>query len=333
MRMTHSVARRLACWCVVAIVAGAETARAQVANNGALDLLVPIGARSTGMGTAFAAEEGSEAIWWNPAGVARLTRTDFALDHLENFILKGDAVSFVAPIRGLGAVGLTARLFNYCSDCATTDTLGNVTGALLERSIVVGGTFASTFGSRVNAGVTYRIYQFRNDCSGSCPAEALGSATTSAVDLGVQFRPSATAPLRIGLALRNLGPRLQVKDQPQADPLPARLDAGASYEPHFTGQAPELKLRVTSDLVTTLGLASPEVHLGAQAGYLAGTATLLVRGGYVLHESTGGESNTGPSLGLGLASGRVQLDLARIFESFSSGLGKPPTYISIRVGL
>jgi hypothetical protein len=29
----------------------------------------------------------------------------------------------------------------------------------------------------------------------------------------------------------------------------------------------------------------------------------------------------------------VQLDLARIFESFSSGLGKPPTYISIRIGL
>jgi hypothetical protein len=29
----------------------------------------------------------------------------------------------------------------------------------------------------------------------------------------------------------------------------------------------------------------------------------------------------------------VRLDLARIFESLSSALGKPPTFISIRVGL
>jgi hypothetical protein len=108
---------------------------------------------------------------------------------------------------------------------------------------------------------------------------------------------------------------------------------GISYDPTFAGLAPEVKLRTTAEVVSSPSLGSPELRVGGQMGYLAGSSLLVIRGGYVLQQSNGGESSTGPSLGLGLASGRVQLDLARIFESFSSGLGKPPTYISIRIGL
>jgi len=84
-------------------------------------------------------------------------------------------------------------------------------------------------------------------------------------------------------------------------------------------------------VVSALDFANSELHVGGQAGYKAGSATLIVRGGYVWQQ--GGGIASGPSLGLGLASRRVQLDLARIFEDFSSALGKPPTYISVRVGL
>lgn len=333
MPLTRVVARRLLGWCVPAmLLAGGRTADAQ-ANNGALDLLIPIGARATAMGTAFVAEEGSEAIWWNPAGIARLARPEFAIDHFETFFLKGDAISVIAPLRQLGALGLTARLFNY-GEFENTDDVGNPIGTTLRRSIVVGGTFATTFGPRVSAGLTYRLYQFRNDCSGFCEQETEGSSATSAVDIGVQLRPLPKRPLRLGIQLRNLGPRLQVKDQPQADELPARLHLGASYDPTFAQLAPAVKLRATAELASTIGLAEQEIRIGAQAGYAAGASMLSIRGGYVLQPSSGdGESSTGPSLGLGLSSGRVQLDLARIFESFSSGLGKPPTYISIRIGL
>jgi hypothetical protein len=328
--------RRSLIWCLLGALAFGATAsdvRAQAANNGALDLLVPIGARSTAMGTAFVAEEGSESIWWNPAGTARMTRPEFAIDHLETFIEKGDAVSLIAPIKGLGAVGLTARLFNYCTDCQGSDAVGNPTGNLFFRSDVLGASFATTFGSRVNAGVTYRIYQFRIDCSGFCEGSPVGTSTTSAVDVGVQFKPFPARPLRFGVELRNVGLSLQVKDKPQADALPTRLHVGVSYDPTFKSLAPEIRLRGTAEVVSTAGLANPELHVGGQLGYLAGSSLLAVRGGYVAQQSNGGESSTGPSLGLGLSSGRVQLDLARIFESFSSGLGKPPTYISIRIGL
>ena len=332
MTRPRSIARRLARWCALAaLLTRAQVARAQ-SNSGALDLLVPIGARATAMGTAFSAEEGSEAIWWNPAGIARLVHPELALDHLENFFLKGDALSFIVPVRRVGAFGVTARLFNY-GEFENTDPLGNPVGSTLTRSVLLGGTFATTFGPRVNGGVTYHLYQLRNDCSGYCVGTAEASSATSAVDLGVQFRPLPSRPLRVGLELRNIGPRLQVKDQPQSDALPARVHIGVSFEPSFQGMAPELKLRTTAELVSGVDLSDEELHLGAQLGYTAGPSVLLIRGGYVVQQSTGGESSTGPSLGLGLSSGRVQLDLARIFESFSSGLGKPPTYISIRVGL
>jgi hypothetical protein len=334
MQQIRRVQRRLLGWCALAaLFVSAKGAHAQASNNGALDLLVPIGARATAMGTAFAAEEGSESVWWNPAGIARQPRAEFALDHLESFILKGDAISIIAPVKGLGAIGLTARLFNYCTECQGADMAGNPTGTLYFRSDVLGATFATTFGPKLTAGVAYRLYQFRSDCSGFCEGTAIGTSTTSAVDVGAQFRPFADKPLRFGVALTNFGLSLQIKDKPQADALPTRVHLGISYDPTFAGLAPEVKLRTTAEVVSSPSLGSPELRVGGQMGYLAGSSLLVIRGGYVLQQSNGGESSTGPSLGLGLASGRVQLDLARIFESFSSGLGKPPTYISIRIGL
>jgi hypothetical protein len=76
----------------------------------------------------------------------------------------------------------------------------------------------------------------------------------------------------------------------------------------------------------------PEIRLGTQLGNVSAQSTLLARAGYV-HQAGVDNQGSGPSLGLGLAQGRVSLDITRVFENFSTGLGKPPTYISIRVGL
>jgi hypothetical protein len=330
MQSLSVTARRWFGWGALAVLPLAPCAALAQANNGALDLVAPIGARATGMGTAFVAEEGSESIWWNPAGMARLTHSEFAIDHSENFFVKDDGISLIAAIKRLGAAGITARYLNYGAQ-PVIDLVGNETGELLTRSIALGASFAATFGPRVNGGVTYRLYQARNDCSGLCENQEIGSSTTSAVDVGVQLRPLPDRPLRLGAEIRNLGLRLQVKDKPQADALPTRLHVGAGYDPSFKGMAPQLKLRTSAEVVSALDLTSSELHVGGQIGYVAGSATLIARGGYVWQQ--GGGIASGPSLGLGLASRRVQLDLARIFEDFSSALGKPPTYISVRVGL
>jgi hypothetical protein len=76
--------------------------------------------------------------------------------------------------------------------------------------------------------------------------------------------------------------------------------------------------------------------VGSQLGYATGQSRLILRAGYIASLSSNasdGSSSSGPSLGFGLARERVQLDVARNIETFSTGLVAPPTHISIRVGL
>jgi len=299
-------------------------ARAQVANSGALDLLYPIGARATGLGTAFVTEQGSEAVWWNPAGLSRMSKPEFSLDHFEVLLMKGDAASFILPVKPIGVFAISARLFDYGSQ-EERDTLDNPLGEFPNRTFVLGASFAADFGSSFDAGVTYHLFRGQ---AGLNP-----SFGTSAVDVGVQYRPLADKPLRLGFEIRNLGMSLQVHDAPQADALPTRLHFGASYDPTFAQFPKEITTHVTAEAVSDASFENREFRVGAQLGYTTGPSRLLIRGGYVMQQGEASGILGGPSLGLGLTSGRVQLDLARIFESFSTGLGTPPTYISIRVGL
>ncbi len=274
------------------------------------------------MGTAFVAEQGSEAVWWNPAGLARLKTPEMAIDHFQNFFAKGDGVSLVIPAHPVGVFALSARLFNY-GDEDETDGVGNVIGIITNRTIVLGGSFAAAMGRSFETGIAFHLY--RGESGGT-------TFSTSALDAGVQYQPAPSVPFRLGLEVRNLGLNVQVHDLAQADALPTRVHFGASYDPVFRQLPQEFTVRGTAEVVTTGGLADPEFRIGGQLGYAVGTSRLVVRAGYIRQPASGSQL-TGPSLGLGLVSGRVQLDLARIFESFSTALDVPPTYISIRVGL
>jgi hypothetical protein len=53
---------------------------------------------------------------------------------------------------------------------------------------------------------------------------------------------------------------------------------------------------------------------------------LQARAGYVVNGPTG----TGPTLGLGFATGRLQIDFAQSRADFGSDSGVQPTYLSLR---
>ena len=320
--------------CVLLATLLAPVAAWAQTNSGALDLLKPIGARATAMGAAYAAEQGGGAVWWNPAGIAHLTKPEFALDHFQDiFVASGDAVSVILPAGAAGVFGIEARLFNFDTTSTTTAT-GEELGLTTPRSISLGATYAASFGPRLSAGLSLRFYQFRVACSGACADLFATDPYTGYLDAGVQFRPTLTGPLQLGVVLSNLGPNLQVHDQPQADALPARIHVGASYRPTSTSWDPALSLAGTSELVSSLALSSKELHFGAEVGYASGATQLFARAGYVLQgQGADSQRNTGPSFGIGIASGRVKIDFARVLETVSTGLGVPPTYISIRLGL
>lgn len=317
------------------VLSGASQ-RATAQNNGAADLLFPIGARVTGTGQASVAEPGADGVWWNPAGLARMTKPEFNLDHFSTFAVpSGDAISLVLPVSVVGVFGIGARYFSFCPDCESTDGSAQATGIAALTSVVVSASFAASFGPRLSAGITGRVYQYSTNCTGVCNgafANTTAPSTTGMIDVGLQYRPSATSPLQLGASLSNLGSSLQINNQSQADPLPTRVHLGLSYTPTSASWDPALHVRLMSELVATPSFgAEQEVHAGADVSYTSGKTMLSLRGGYVYQQTA--SSTGGPSLGFGIASGRVQLDVARIFDSVSSGLGNPPTYISIRVGL
>ena len=326
-RRLSNAARAALVAALLALAGTARSARAQAgpAEDGALFLLLPVGARAVGMGQAVVAEQdGSEAVWWNPAGLARADKREAAIHHSQSVIGTGDAVSIVVPSSLLGVAALSVNILNYGAEDVTDPQIGGVIGSILPRSFVYAATYATPVGDHVNAGITYKVLQFRVDCSGACPPSSAFVATTSALDFGAQFPLGRLAPATLGVAVRNVGPRLQVNDNPQSDPLPTRLQLGAMYRVGIVQRyAKDTELEVTGDLIDQVRLNDPSARIGADVIF---QKKLHARFGYVFDASEAG----GPSIGLGLASGGLVVDIARLFQGLSAAAGQAPTYLSLR---
>jgi hypothetical protein len=316
------------------IVAGAlatlaaPPARAQdddLTREGAPFLLIPVGARALGMGQAVvAAQQGSEAVWWNPAGLARSEKREVAIHHYQSFVGTGDVVSVLIPSERLGVITGSIYILNYGEQDISGGGGGPPIGSLNPRNLVYAATYSTGIGSRINGGVTFKVVQFRVDCSGACADIPTVSASTTAIDVGAQFDVGAIAPVTIGAAVRNVGLRLQVNDNEQSDPLPTRIQVGALYHtPVPPTLVRDTEVRLSADLIDELEMQSPAARLGGVVSY---RTRFHLRTGYVFDES----ESSGPSLGLGFSTSNLSVDLARLFEGFSRSAGEAPTYVSLR---
>jgi hypothetical protein len=275
-----------------------------------------------GLGQAVVADQlGSESIWWNPAALARLHSRELALHHGQTFALTQDAFSFVLPVAPVGVLAVSASLFNYGAQ-EQTDITGTL-GTFTPRANIYAASFAASAGSRVFLGLNYKVYQLGISCSGGCAGFASQNAATSALDFGAQVIARADSTLVIGAALRNVGPRLQVNDAPQADPLPTRLDIGVTYAPRIASLGPDASLKFGAGVVNSIPSTGAGLRVGTE---LSWQQKIHVRAGYV-HEGPGG---SGPTIGVGASTGRLVLDIARLFSDNVANTSTPPTYLSLR---
>jgi hypothetical protein len=307
------------------LVAGAQPLRAQggVANEGGLELVLPVGARANGLAQAVVADFlGSESVWWNPGALAREQTREAAIHHSQTFAVTGDALTLVLPAAGIGVVALSADLYNYGTQ-DVTDATGTY-GTITPRATILAATFAGSIGSHVDVGINYKYYSRGVNCSGGCADIPTSTNSTTALDFGVQVRPLTDSTLWIGVALRNVGPRLQVNDAPQADPLPTRLDIGATYAPRIPALGPDAQLRFGAGIVNAIPATGPGLRFGADLGW---QNRVHVRGGYVYN----GPGGSGPTMGIGATSGRLELDIARLFGDSQANTSQPPTYLSLRI--
>ena len=306
------------------------SAQEQPLNAGALFLVFPVGAQAVGMGqTATAASGHGEAAFWNPAGLATMSDDEFALHSATLVAGKSHVLGAYFPSRGIGVLGGAVYLVDY-GDLDRTDQNGNTIARIAPRNFEFIASYATSLAGSFVLGLSYKLVEFRVDCSGDCRDFPTGTGATHALDLGGQFTVGPGGPLRIGVALRNVGFRLQVQNQAQADPLPARLAIGALYEVHFRpaegatlDKAFDLKLAADVDSPWGQGGQS-ETRLGFDVGY---QKLVRVRAGYAFVQ----DGLSGPSVGLGIESGSLGVDLARAFLTGSDLQADSPTFFSFRV--
>lgn len=296
--------------------------------QGAEFLLLPVGARATALGQAAVTEGGTtEAIFWNPAGLASIERGEFAVHHYEAFFGTGDALAIAVRRARLGTLAVAGYLVNYGDlDLTSRDGNGLPIGRISPRNIALSVSYATDVGAGVDIGLTYKLVQFRVDCTGDCTDVPGAVATTHAADVG--FRVALPSlPLVVGVSLRNVGFKLQVENSAQADPLPTRLAVGVAYvvvRPAPANALERLDVRVLADVQGGVGRGQqPPVAL---VGIESGVGELVrLRGGYAFLDSDA----RGPSLGVGLKMGGLALDVARVF--FANDLGeKEPFHVSFR---
>src|SRR5207248_2637759 len=149
-------------------------------------------------------------------------------------------------------------------------------------------------------------------------------------DVGGQFTLGPAGALRVAVAGRNIGFKLQVNNRDQADALPARLVVRAAYRVLLPG-APGIARAERLDLKLAADVDSPwrsygdsEMRLGIDVGY---QRLLRLRGGYAFVR----DGLSGPSVGMGVTSGSIGVDLARAFLTGSDLVAQNPAFFSFRV--
>jgi hypothetical protein len=296
---------------------------AQAEPAGALELVFPFGARSVGMGQAVVASPvGTDAVWWNPAALASQTRRELALQYLQrqNFV-NVLGLTYALPRPPVGVFAASLFLVDYGTD-EVTDDFGGVIGQFTHRFVAGVASFGTTVAKRGRAGINYRVFQRRFDCSGDCRRVEDNSAISSAIDAGVQYRVSDSLPLTIGLAVRHLGLRFQQRDEAQADVIPTRYHLGLTYEPSLGPSLSEARARVSAEIVRSPNFSETGYRAG---GELEWQQRYFIRAGYAAKAGA-----SGGSVGIGVVSGRLQVDIARSLGSENEVLGGAPTLLTLR---
>ncbi len=336
MHATRKLSTLVLTGALAVLVAAPVTAQSQTpsgndpsSTEGALFLLLPVGARAVSMGRAMTALEGPESAFWNPAGLAGVRHSQVVIFRGDNPVGPATAISMLLVKNHVGTIGLSYFLLDGGTQ-ELRDAYGNDLGTISVRNHLGVASAAARLGKRVNIGVNLKLVQFRFSCRGLCTDAGI-TATTYAIDGGLQFVPadSSDLPLRIGATIAHLGPRLQVRNAEQADPLPTRIRLAAAYDVvRSFFDTDQMNGWVTVELQERMrDPGSPSLYLGSEfkAG---GTDQLALRAGYVVGDL---DQENGARVGLGLRHERFELSIAKSLAVSTLTGETEPVYVTFAV--
>lgn len=296
--------------------------------NTAEFLKVGPGARALGFGEAFGpVAEGPEAIYWNPAGLAALSRPELSYTRSEFLsFFHHDFLAYAHPVKALKGT-LAASFTRLSQESLPLVTNANVTvGRFNPHSHAVALAYARRFSledpeaserayfrEAWNVPGTYRPFRHRQEpwtgtlllgLSVKGITETLYDRTASAVavDGGAIFRPVNRQSLTFSFAFRHAGGKEQFIRENEN--LPAEADFGIAYEHRWW------KARFLSAFEFALPYyGNPYGKLGVEYSKpVADAAEVAIRGGYKTLALTDLSPVSGLTFGIGGRYGRFSAD-------------------------
>ncbi len=268
----------------------------RVGTCAASQLLVPVGARNIALGgSSIALSSGIEAIFWNPAGIARSgNNADMIvswMDYIADIGVNYFAVS--GNFSGFGSLAFGVKSFSFGDIPITTEEAPDGTGGTFSPTFFTAGlTYARQLTDRVFIGATLNIISEKIQRV---------SATGVAINVGVQYHNFANIPgFNIGVVVKDVGTEMKYdgpgmlrygqiegagrglsfsKLEAASFDLPSTIELGISYSLGMPGNSKVL----LSGVFQNNNYASDEYRVGAEYSFgdmvfLRGGSTIGVQG-------------------------------------------------------
>ncbi len=312
--------------------------------NGASELLIPAGTREIAMGGAgIAISTGVEALFWNPAGAARMSSgVAFYFSHMSYIADIGvDYGAVSANLEGLGVLSLNLKSLSIGDIPVTTTQYPDGTGQIFRpQFFTLGLSYGRELSNRIAVGVTATLISERM---------ADVSAGGMAFSAGVQYANLAGLEgLDFGVAVKNIGTQMKFdgsglltqasvagQNRPpqfyeiQAAPfeLPSSIEFGLAYRKHLNDE----NALLLSTAFQSNNFNDDEYRLGLEYAY---QDLFFLRGGYNFAQKESSERQFifGPSFGAGVHSALGGVDVTFDYAFRKADLFDNNHVFSVKLG-
>ena len=308
--------------CSLAVIGGNPD---RAGEAGASQMLINPWTRSVGFGGANTASVvGLEAMSLNIAGMAFTRQTEVLLNH-KRYLVGSDininSFGFSQRVGETGVMGLSIMSMSFGDiDITTVDNPEGGIGTFSPSYLNLDFGYAKAFSDNIYGGISVKII-----------SESISNVSSRgfAFDAGIRYVTGENDQIKFGIALKNVGPTMQasgdglsfteINDNAGFDisttqnhraasfQLPSLLNIGASYDFYIAPTIDSASAGITADHKITLAgnytsnsFTKDQYRVGLEYSF---KSMFMIRGGYVLEQSTWFDSEkrtsayTGPAFG------------------------------------
>lgn len=245
----------------------------KVGTLGGQSLKIGVGARAAAMGDAYVAiADDATAVYWNPAGIARLSGQTITLNHTAwPAEILFDQAAYVFGVKWIpGMFGVNVRALTMSRDKVRTTYLPDGTGETFDAGEwAYGLTYARSLTDKFSAGLSVNYVQTGLD-------DITGKSTT--FDFGTLYDIGVLGA-KIGMSIQNIGSDMTFIDE--SVKMPVFFRVGGSFSMLQQGES---RLLAAAEF-THPPDNSEKLNLGAEYSF---RDYLFLRGGYKMNYDTEG---------------------------------------------